>query len=135
MSDLAYSEDVEKILPPPGSIILANEPRLLRELLACACDHFLGLGVALQAPALLDTSSNKQIEWIIVTLDASTELDELHRAEDAMASPNILGLTRDGQVAHIQWADGGEERLAGVTLQQLIRILRMHTEAKRIESG
>jgi hypothetical protein len=52
-----------------------------------------------------------------------------------MASPNILGLTRDGQVAHIQWADGGEERLAGVTLQQLIRILRMHTEAKRIESG
>ncbi|MBI5033172.1 MAG: hypothetical protein HZB51_21845 [Chloroflexi bacterium] len=104
-----------------GSIILANEPPLLRELLAYTFERFWGDGVALQMQTssdLAETIDTYQPTWLILTLDS----DKTDREKTA-SSLNVLELAPDGQMARVKRTTGIEEEQENLTLEELFQIL------------
>jgi len=122
---LIYTKGVNRNLrSDKGTIILANEPRLLRELLANSFNIFWGNEVALQmtvAGQLPETIDRYHPAWVIVTLETLGDAALVIRGKTS--SLNMIGLARDGQVAVVRRAVGDEETQVNLTLNMLYTIL------------
>ncbi len=112
---------------PIYEIVLANDPRLLREMLKYALDQLLGASAVSQiqlSPTLVDRLAEKRPAWLIVTLDSHTYLPELiRRLTRSLPTLNIMGLASDGHLARIRWANGNEEERDNPCFNELAQIL------------
>lgn len=108
-------------------VLLANRPRLFREMLQRVMQNTLGIDVvgeisdplALRA-AIVDTGA----QWVVVSLTASGEMPAL--VEELLVEfPSLcaLGVADDGSHAVIRWAEVHQESLHGLSLNQMIALL------------
>ena len=121
-------------LDPIRIIVLANQPRMLREMLHRALDR------SPQVRLVLETDSPNQIsnildrvqaDWLVTSLDQEEQLSEA--AEEAMEqnpSLSVMGLSADGSHVEVQQADTSNQdheqkrlHLVDISLSDLMDIL------------
>ncbi|RIK39815.1 MAG: hypothetical protein DCC55_16900 [Chloroflexi bacterium] len=115
----------------PHLIILANEPRMLREMLQRALDGTPGFIVVDQNAELhqlADLLQQVQLDWLVVTLGADGEIER-----EALAwlkrtpSLSLLALTADGSMGEIFLKTSEQEvlkfTLIEISLTALLTIL------------
>jgi hypothetical protein len=106
-----------------GRVILANEPRLLRELIAYTFDRFWGKGVAVTSSTHIEEIlGRQQSQWLVLTLEAQSEFAKTYWLE-TFPSLNVVRLSRDGRSAIIRWSNGTEETVDNITLQEFVKLL------------
>ncbi len=112
---------------PTHEIVLTNDPRFLREMLNFALAQLFGAAAVSQAqasPTLGNLLAEKHPSWLVVTLDSYTCIPELiSRVTRLFPALNIMGLSADGQVVRIRWANGNEERRDNPRFNELAQVL------------
>jgi DNA-binding NarL/FixJ family response regulator len=108
-------------------VILANEPRLLREMLRRALARAPGLEIVDEVAdpvRLLPSVENSKARWVVVSLWPA---ERLPVALDTLLVENpmtcLLGMAPDGSRARIKCAGQAELNLPGLSLDQLIAVL------------
>ncbi|MFN8489388.1 MAG: hypothetical protein U0350_17530 [Caldilineaceae bacterium] len=111
-------------------IILANEPRLLREMLGHVFASTPGLEVVavVENPLYLATIVNEEeAHWLIVTLDDANGVLPPYLAYHH-SPPSLMAISADGRQVEIKTTkpDGHQERytLYDISLDRLLNILR-----------
>jgi len=118
---------------PLRIIVLANQPRMLREMLHRALDKTPNVRLVLETdtPNQIPNLLNRvQADWLIASLDNEEELPPaVEEALEENPSLSVLGLSADGSHVEVQHAedDGSHEQkrfsLANITLSDLMDIL------------
>ncbi len=108
-------------------VIVANEPRLFREMLRRAINKIPGLAVVGEVAdleALLPMLAETGAEWVIVSLTPSGQMPEgIEPLLVTCPSLRILGVAGDGSRVHIKWVEFHEESLEGLSLDELSALL------------
>ncbi|MGH2523082.1 MAG: hypothetical protein ACRDH2_11315 [Anaerolineales bacterium] len=109
-------------------IILANEPRLLREMFKRVIRTIPDLevvGEASSLEALEPLIEQTQAQWVVVSLIASGQMPEsVERLLSQHPTLRILAVAEDGSQAMVKWLESREERLSGFSLNDLIAALQ-----------
>jgi hypothetical protein len=116
----------------PHLIALANEPRMLREMLHRALDNTPGVIVVEQSSdlqRLVDIFQQVQMDWLVVTLDEEERLPrQAFLLLNRIPSLSLLAISMDGShiEVHIKTPEHRVLRyvLEEITLTTLISILR-----------
>ena len=110
-------------------IILANEPRLLREMLGHVFDGTPGLQVVaiVENPVqLAAVVGQEKVHWLVVTLESGDGLAPTYLTNDE--PPSLLAISEDGRQVEVQRTtpDGNQEayKLYDISLESLLSILR-----------
>lgn len=108
-------------------IVLANQSRLLREMLRHAIDKNPRLRIVGQTadmPGLLETINETAPHWVIVSLSpegnmpaAADTVVRLH------STTRVLGMTIDGSQAKVKSTRSQEKNLGSLSLRELIATL------------
>jgi len=111
-------------------IILANEPRLLREMLGHVFDSTPGLEVVALVENPIQLASvvhEEEAHWLIVSLDDANEALPAYLTYDH-SPPSLMAISADGRQVEIKTTkpDGKPERymLYDISLDNLLNILR-----------
>lgn len=118
----------------PIRVILANEPRLLREML----DRVLRKQIDLQVVAevrnwsrLPKVIAETGADWVVLSLLPNGELpdyaDVLIRLYPRIG---VIGVARDGSQVKLKSSDLTEEDLEGISLADLLAILQFFSRSK-----
>jgi len=108
-------------------VLLANEPRLFRDMLQRVMQNTAGIEVvgaltdlcALRE-ALLETSAH----WLIVSLTPDGRLpDVIEPLLVEFRSLCVLGVADDGSRAELKWAEIHQESLQNLSLSQMMALL------------
>ena len=116
----------------PHLIVLANEPRMMRDLLQRALDGTPGLIVVDQATDLNrlgELFQQVQLDWLVVTLSADGQIGrEAQLYFRRIPTLSLLALSADGSRAEVLLKNAGQEvytfSLIEITLTALVSILR-----------
>jgi hypothetical protein len=122
----------EKTVRSPHLIVLANEPRMMREMLQRALDSAPGCIVVDQCADLVhlnDLIQQVQLDWLVVSLGSDGEI-----AREALScmkrtpTLSLMALSPDGARVEVLIRTGGQEitcfSLIEITLTALVSILR-----------
>lgn len=111
-------------------IILANQPRLLREMLGRVFETTPGLEVVavVENPIqLANITGREEAHWLIVTLGSENEAVMAYFTADN-APPSLLAISADGKQIEVQTTkpNGAQETytLCDISLENLLAILR-----------
>ncbi|MCA1553298.1 MAG: hypothetical protein LC737_02865 [Chloroflexi bacterium] len=114
---------MQPILMRAQRVIVANEPRLFREMLQRAMQDVPGLEVVGEAAdfgALERLVEDTGAHWLIVSLDAVGAFPPwVERLLIAHPSLCVLGVADDGSHATIKWVEIHHQTLEGLSLNQL----------------
>lgn len=109
-------------------VVLANEPRLLREMLRRVMARIPGLQVVGEVtdPDMLPSLVNEtEAQWVITSIWPEGTLPSAVQSLLAeRSSVCILGMAANGSQAKIARTGSGEENRDGLSLHDLIAILR-----------
>ncbi len=112
-------------------IVLANEPRLFREMLHRAINRAQGLEVVDEAthPAnLKGIIAQGRVQCVVIPLEEGKEMaDAVVSLLDSYRPACILAVSADGHRAKMHWLELHEEDLQGMTLDRLIEIIRIRS--------
>lgn len=115
----------------PKSVVLINQPRLLRDMLRVVLERTAGLLVIAHGSTLAEVDSaiaEAQVAWLVVTLDEDGEMPEDACALlSAQRVGSLLGISMDGSnlVVFSYQEPGQIERrsLHNISLHQLLSLL------------
>ena len=111
----------------PRRIILANRPRLLREMLRRVIDRNPDLEIVGEIHDLTKSSNLIQqtdADWIIVSFSPSEGVPADAKALlHSHPSVSVLAVSRDGSRVRMRWVKAQEKVLDGLTLADLIELL------------
>jgi DNA-binding NarL/FixJ family response regulator len=108
-------------------VLLANEPRLFREMLQRVMQNTPGLevvGEVTDPHALRAAMGTTGAHWLVVSLTPDGELPAVV-GELLVEFPSlcVLGVADDGSRAVIKWAEIHQESLNSLSLSQMIALL------------
>jgi DNA-binding NarL/FixJ family response regulator len=108
-------------------IVLANQSRLLREMLRHAIDKNARLHIVGQTTdlaGLLKTIEETTPQWVILSLSPEGNMPQ---AADIVverhSTVRVLGMTIDGSQAKVRSSPSQEKRLGSLSLRELIAVL------------
>jgi len=111
-------------------IILANRPRLLREIIKRAFQRYPDMrivGELSESINLLQCIEQLRAHWIVISLSPNGKFPEF---VDLLMHdyPNIgvLAFATDGSKAKARCGDNSEEDLSNMTLNELMEVIRLH---------
>lgn len=118
----------------PIRVILANEPRLFREMLERVFSKQIDLQVVaevLNLSQLPDVISQTRADWVVVTLLPNGELPSY---ADLLISLHprigVLAVAWDGSQVKVKSCSMLEEELVGISLKDLLMILHFTSRSK-----
>jgi len=109
-------------------IVLANESRLLREMLKSVIDKSPSLkivGETQQFPEIKKLVEKHNAHWVIVTLSSTGNIPE--QINDLLipdSAISILAITNKGEKAKIRWVDLHEETYIDWSLEEMLTLLQ-----------
>ncbi len=112
-------------------VLLANEPRLFREMLQRVMQQTPGIevvGEVTELSALREAVLETGAHWIIVALSDDGQLPEM--IEPLLVefpSLCVLAVANDGSRAEVKWAEIHQESLANLSLTQMIGLLAVQS--------
>lgn len=111
-------------------IILANKPRLLREIIKHAFQRYPDMRIVGEVPEsinLLQRVEQLNAHWIVISLPPNGKFPAF---VDLLVHdyPNIgiLAFASDGSKAKARCGDNSEEDLSDMTLNELMEVIRLH---------
>jgi DNA-binding NarL/FixJ family response regulator len=112
----------------PQQIILANEPRLLRKLLARVLEMTPGVNVVCEVGSLAelpDAVEQTDPQWMVVSLWQQGKLPEIVKSILAQhPSIKVMGMAANGSAISIKRPEAQERPLTGISLTELLALLR-----------
>jgi hypothetical protein len=112
-------------------IILANVPRLLRDMLnriLLKTEHLKVVQEITEYDNLPTTLEQNEAEWVIMSLPADKQIPEW---ADSFMKRNplikIMALSSDGSWIKMKWLESREQDLTDLSLKELIHILEGNT--------
>lgn len=108
-------------------IVLANESRLLREMLRHVINKSPELEIVGETQSISNLTSlveKHNAHWVIVTLPAGGEIP--HKLNDLLISDtaiSVLAISNKGGKAKIRWVDLHEESYIDWSLQEMLHLL------------
>jgi|GEM_PF-2491418 len=126
-----YSQSMHAKVYDPRRIILANQPRLLREMLSRVFAATPGLQVVGEVEnfvGLAEVMTQVKAHWLIVTLDNEDQSPlRVSNAGTGLPTTSLMAISADGRQVEVQtaMADGGVHQyiLYDVSLAVLLAIL------------
>jgi DNA-binding NarL/FixJ family response regulator len=121
--------DKTRELQTPIRVFLANQPRLVRQMLRRAIQRTPDLqvvGESGKADSILDVPEEMPVDWLIVSLTEQGTIPQqfLHLLE-RYPSLRVLGISLDGNELALEDGLSGEKRqLSDVSLTTLISLLQ-----------
>lgn len=113
-------------------IILANKPRLLREILKSAFQKYPDLqivGESRDTNDLLDQITEFKANWVVVSLQPNGEFpDSMQRILNHFPNLGIMAISSDGSQAKARCGDVYEKDLTHLSLNELVAMFRSQTE-------
>lgn len=108
-------------------IVLANESRLLREMLKCVIDESPSLeivGETQQFSEIKRLAKKHNAHWVIVTLTSTGDIpDQINKLLIPNSAISILAITNKGGKAKIRWVDLHEETFIDWSLEEMLELL------------
>lgn len=112
----------------PRRVILANKPRLLREMLKRVIEKVPDLEVVGEVGDLAKSAAlveQTQAQWVVVSPSPAGNMPEaVELLFAARPSIRVLAVAGDGSQVMLKWVESHEEDLSGVSLDELVTILR-----------
>ncbi len=111
---------------PTGRVVLANDSRLLREMLKRVINKVPTLQVVEEIgdlAGLLPAIQRTNPAWVVVSLSANGSMPEVTNTVLQEQSMHILGLRADWSRAKVKSLPFCEENLGSLSLRELIDIL------------
>lgn len=111
----------------PQRIVLANEPRLVREMLKHVIEKSPELRIVGEVADLKRSKvflKEAQADWVIVSLDPDGEIP--NGVESLLAehpSVCVLAVAKDASCVRVAWREHHEDRLDGLSLVEFLTIL------------
>ena len=125
----SHTQAMSAKISPFQRIVLANQPRLLREMLGRVFSITPGLQVVAEVDDpmhLSDVISDSQANWLIVTLDGDGSAPLLNRAKESSFF-SLMAISPDGKQVevHTTTADGHAQSytLYDISLSVLLSVL------------
>jgi len=126
-----YNQSMQAKIYDPRRIILANQPRLLREMLSRVFAATPGLQVVGEVEnfvGLAELMTRVKAHWIIVTLDGEGQSPlRVSSPSTGLPTTSLMAISADGRQVEVQtaMADGGihQYSLYDVSLTVLLAIL------------
>lgn len=126
-----YSQSMQAKVYDPRRIILANQPRLLREMLSrvfAATPSLQVVGEVDNFVGLAELLTQVKAHWLIVTLDSEGQSPlRVSNAGTGLPTTSLMAISADGRQVEVQtaMADGGVHQyiLYDVSLAVLLAIL------------
>lgn len=113
---------------PTRRVIVANEPRWLRHMLARVLDKVAGLQACAVAPEQARDGAwpgGKHADWIILTLSSDGELpSEAAALTTEHPSLGIVGIAGDGGCVRLQRTGFVSRAMRDLSLEELAAVLR-----------
>lgn len=112
-------------------IILANRPRLLREIIKRAFQRFPDICIVGELPTesinLMQRVAQLKAHWIVISLPPNGKFPEfvdllVHDFPDV----GVLAFATDGSKAKARCGDNSEEDVSDMTLNELMEVMRLH---------
>lgn len=120
-------------------IILTNGARLLLEMLKRAIDKASGLQVVgeitdlARLPSVIEQTG---AQWVIMAFPPEGEMPEMAESLlTAYPSVRIMAVATDGSQVTMKWLESHERTLDGLSLDELIAVLRRGSPGELVESN
>ncbi|MFO7942776.1 MAG: hypothetical protein R6U51_00480 [Anaerolineales bacterium] len=109
-------------------IVLANESRLLREMLKSVIDKSPSLeilGETQQLSEIKKLAEKHNAHWVFVTLSSTGNIpDQLNDLLIPGSAISILAISNNGEKAKIRWVDLHEETYIDWSLEEMLTLLQ-----------
>lgn len=129
LTNLINMNTLDKTPEEPIRIFLANQPRMIRQMLRRAIQHVPNLNVVGEATRLqsvLSVPRIMSIDWLVVSLNENGNIPSpFLKLSEKYPSIRVLGLSLDGNELTVKDNDtGGERTLRDVSLKGLIALFQ-----------